>query len=158
MFRHRHACRQFIDLLQSTPLFAGCSTRELRLIASLVTEIQLHAGRVLVRQGTFGHECFLIVDGHAVVERDHTFVGHLGPGALFGEQALMNGALRDSTVTAATDIELLVMSRTEFASLRALGIRCIDARLADAAAQHREVVPTAAGTLAEPPVRSAQPA
>jgi CRP-like cAMP-binding protein len=132
--------------------------RELRLIASLVTEIQLHAGRVLVRQGTIGHECFLIVEGHAVVERDNTFVGHLGAGALFGEQALMNAAVRDSTVTAATDIHVLVMSRTEFASLRALGIRCIDERLEAAAAQHRDVVAPLVEALADPPVRSVQTA
>jgi len=157
MFRHQHAGRQFIDLLRSTPLFSDCSTRELRLIASLVTEIQLHAGRVLVRQGTIGHECFLIVEGHAVVERDHTLVGHLGTGALFGEQALMTAAVRDSTVTAATDIHVLVMSRTEFASLRALGIRSVDARLEAAAAKRRDVVePVTAALLT--PVRSVQTA
>jgi CRP-like cAMP-binding protein len=113
---------------------------------------------VLVRQGTIGHECFVIVEGHAVVERDHTFVGHLGTGALFGEQALMNAAVRDSTVTAATDIHVLVMSRTEFASLRALGIRSVDEQLASAAAQQREAVVTVTEVLADPPVRSVQTA
>jgi hypothetical protein len=57
-------------------------------------------GDVLVRQGESGHELMLILDGVVVVDVDGNELAELGPGAILGERAILEGGLRTSTVTA----------------------------------------------------------
>ncbi|MET1001257.1 MAG: cyclic nucleotide-binding domain-containing protein, partial [Acidimicrobiia bacterium] len=123
MIRNQRRNRKYVEQLRAIAPFAECSTRELRLVASFMTPITRPAGTVLVQQGTRGRECFVIVAGQAVVERDGAIVGHAVAGSIVGELALMGEPRRTATVTAATDVEILVMSQTEFASIRGLGIR-----------------------------------
>jgi voltage-gated potassium channel len=134
-FNRRH--RQYIDSLQGVTLFSECNAAELRLVASLLTPITVRSGRVLARQGELGRECFVIVSGHAVVEHDGAIVGHAVAGSIVGELALMGERRRTATVTAATEMSVLAMSQTEFASLRALGITSLDRQLEATAAEHR---------------------
>jgi CRP-like cAMP-binding protein len=138
--KRRNANRKFTERLRTTRLFAECSTNEVRLAASLVTQLEIPAGRVLMRQGQVGHECFVIIDGHAVVERDGSIVANVTSGSLVGELALMGEPARTATVTAATNLEVVVMSRTEFGTLRALGIRSIDRALESIAAERRRAL------------------
>ena len=138
--RNRHRNRHHVDQLRACAPFAECSTRELRLVASFMTQITRPAGTVLLQQGTRGRECFVIVAGQAVVERDGAIVGHAVAGSIVGELALMGESRRTATVTAATDVEILVMSQTEFASIRGLGIRTLDRSFAAAAAEHRAAI------------------
>jgi hypothetical protein len=60
------------------------------------------SGDVLMRQGEAGHELVLVLDGVVVVDVDGTELAELGPGALLGERAVLEGGLRTSTVTART--------------------------------------------------------
>jgi CRP/FNR family cyclic AMP-dependent transcriptional regulator len=72
---------------------------------------------VLCHQGQIGRECFVLLDGQVDVE---TSDGHttLGRGALLGEIALLvPDGRRTATVTALTDITVLVFTRTEFTQL-----------------------------------------
>ena len=156
MWRRNHDTRQFIDRLRATSLFCDCSENELRLIASLLTEVWLKAGRVLTRQDTVGFECFIILSGHAVVEHNGALVGHAVAGSVVGELALMGAITRTATVTAATDLQILVMSRTEFATLRALGIHSVDRRLEAAAADHRAGLARVAAPRTAP-IRAGRP-
>ena len=137
MIRYKRRNRECVEELRATAPFADCSTRELRLVASFLTRITRPAGTVLIQQGTRGRECFVIVAGHAVVERDGLIVGHAVAGSIVGELAMMGEPYRTATVTAATEVEILVMSKTEFASIRALGIRSLDRCVEAAAAEHR---------------------
>ena len=89
-----------------------------------------------------GRECFIVIHGQAVIERGHSIIGHAVDGSIIGECALMDPhGLRNATVTAATDMELLVMSRVEFRALRALGVESLERRLAAAADAHLSPVP-----------------
>jgi CRP/FNR family cyclic AMP-dependent transcriptional regulator len=99
------------------PLFADCTARELRRIDALATALSVDAGRVLCRQGDIGRECFELLDGHVDVDTDgHHFT--LGRGALLGEIALLIAdGRRTATVTALSDITVLVFTRTEFTQL-----------------------------------------
>lgn len=99
------------------PLFADCTPRELRRIDSLSATLTVAAGRVLCRQGDVGRECFVLVDGYVDVDTKHRRYT-VGRGALLGEIALLipNGR-RTATVTALSDITVLVFSRTEFTQL-----------------------------------------
>ena len=59
-----------IDLLRHVPLFEHCSKKELALIAGLAGEIDLPAGKVLIRQGDRGREFLVIISGEIEVRRD----------------------------------------------------------------------------------------
>ena len=75
------------------------------------------AGKVLVTEGETGHEFFVILDGMARVSRQGRRVNTLGPGAAFGELALLDKAPRNATVVADSDMELVVLGQREFAGI-----------------------------------------
>lgn len=100
--------------LAEVPLFSSLSRRDRQKIASASDELSFKAGRVLVEQGRVGHEFFLIIEGEAVVRRNGRKVATLGPGQYFGELSLLAKAPRDATVSATTDIRVLVVGQREF--------------------------------------------
>ena len=63
---------------------------------------KLTEGTVLCEQGKPGDELFLILDGVVSVAVDGEVVAELGPGAMLGERAALEGGLRTSTLTAIT--------------------------------------------------------
>jgi len=63
---------------------------------------QLQAGDELVRQGDFGQDIYLVLDGVIRVERDGTRLAEYGPGAMLGERAALEGGTRTSTLVAVT--------------------------------------------------------
>ena len=105
------------ELLANVPLFSTCNKRELSRIASLVDEVAAPKGKVLVRQGDPGRECFVIADGKAKATMRGKGTAVLGPGAFFGEMSLLDQGPRSATVTAETDMRLLVLGSREFSSL-----------------------------------------
>jgi Cyclic nucleotide-binding domain len=64
--------------------------------------IRLRKGATLVEQGDPGHELFLLLDGLLAVEIDGRTVTELGPGAVVGEVALLDGGRRTATLRAVT--------------------------------------------------------
>ena len=64
--------------------------------------IQLQAGDELVRQGDFGQDIYLVLDGVIRVERDGTRLAEYGPGAMLGERAALEGGTRTATLAAVT--------------------------------------------------------
>ncbi len=65
-------------------------------------------GDVLVRQGEEGDELFLLLDGVLAVDVDGEELAELGPGAVVGERALLEGGQRTSTLTARTPCKVAV--------------------------------------------------
>jgi CRP-like cAMP-binding protein len=59
-------------------------------------------GETLLEQGTAGTDVFLILDGMFVVEVDGEQVAEIGPGAVVGERASLEGGLRTATLRART--------------------------------------------------------
>ena len=103
-----------IALLGGAWLFSACSADELERIAALASPRTASANAVLTRQGDEGSEFFVVTKGDAVASVDGDHVGDLGPGSFFGEMALIDGGERMATVTATTDMELLVLDRHDF--------------------------------------------
>src|SRR5664280_264852 len=97
--------------LKSIWLFSSCTGSELRKIRGSLDEVEVPAGKVLVEQGRIGMEFFLIVDGSAAVTRSGKKVATLGPGAHFGELALLDRRPRSASVTSETDMDVLVLSQ-----------------------------------------------
>jgi len=88
---------------------------------------QLQAGDELVRQGDFGQDIYLVLDGVIRVERDGTRLAEYGPGAMLGERAALEGGTRTSTLAAVT--------RCRVASVPAVQLDLSD--LAELATGHR---------------------
>lgn len=63
---------------------------------------KVRAGRTLVEQGDSGDSLFLLLDGVLAVEVDGEPLVELGPGAMLGERAVLEGGRRTSTLRAVT--------------------------------------------------------
>jgi len=112
------AIRQaYLDHLARVPLFATCSTKDLQKIAKASDEIAVKAGTTLVDQGQQGREAFIVVDGSASVKRNGRKITTLGPGAVVGELSLLDRGPRTATVTADTDMTVLVIDQRNFAGV-----------------------------------------
>lgn len=103
-----------IRRLTTVPVFSGCRAPELRRLSRLVDETTRRAGTVLVREGDPGQEVMILAAGRASVIRGQTKIATLEAGALIGEIATLDRAPRTATVTADTDVTLLVMDRRAF--------------------------------------------
>jgi hypothetical protein len=62
----------------------------------------IRIGDALTRQGDAGDELFLLLDGVLVVDVDGTEWAEVGPGAVLGERALLEGSRRTATLLART--------------------------------------------------------
>ena len=69
----------------------------------------LAAGEVLVEQGQAGDELYLLFDGVLAVEQDGRQVAEVGPGAILGEMALLEGGRRTATLRAMTRCRVAVV-------------------------------------------------
>ena len=107
----------YLEHLASVPLFAACSRKDLQRIARASDEVQIPAGRTLMKQDDVGRECFVLVDGKVKVERNGRKVASLGPGAYFGELSLLDKGPRTATVTAESPITVLVLGPREFSAV-----------------------------------------
>lgn len=106
-----------LEVLASLRLFAGCTKAQLLDLARITDEITVPAGRVLCRQGESGAECFVVVRGKASVDVDGKKVQDVGPGEIVGEVSLIDHGPRTATVTANTEMELLVVELRAFHQL-----------------------------------------
>jgi CRP/FNR family cyclic AMP-dependent transcriptional regulator len=106
-----------VERLSQVQLFSACNRRELSRIAQLAEEVEVPAGRVLIRQGDPGREAFVISAGRAKATIRGKKSAQLGPGECFGEMALLNEAPRSATVTAESDMRVLVLGSREFSTL-----------------------------------------
>jgi CRP-like cAMP-binding protein len=107
----------FIEHLQQVALFSACNRKDLQLVARRAEDVRVPAGKILVTEGETGHEFFVILEGQAKVSRQGRKVAGLGPGQAFGELALLDKAPRNASVTAETDMELVVLGQREFAGI-----------------------------------------
>ena len=63
---------------------------------------KLRKGKTLTKQGEPGDEVFLLLDGILSVNVDNEPLAELGPGAILGERAVLEGGVRTSTLRAVT--------------------------------------------------------
>jgi CRP/FNR family transcriptional regulator, cyclic AMP receptor protein len=106
-----------LERLAQVQIFSACSKRDLARIAALTDEIDVPAGKVLIRQGDPGREFFVIMEGTARVTVRGKRSTRMGPGECFGELALLHSAPRSATVTAETHMHLAVLNSREFSTL-----------------------------------------
>jgi CRP/FNR family cyclic AMP-dependent transcriptional regulator len=106
-----------LELLKRVPLLAGLGRKEVEEVGRLAEEIDVPAGRVLMREGQTGQEFFVVVSGSVLIERGGHAIRSLGPGDFLGEIALIDDGPRTATATTETSSKLLVLAHREFHSL-----------------------------------------
>ena len=98
------------ERLREIALFNSCDDRELSEIARIVDEAIVPEGRVLIQEGSNNcREAFIILEGQASVSVRGVQVAVVGPGGCTGEMGVIDHDRRSATVTALTDLRLLVV-------------------------------------------------
>jgi CRP/FNR family transcriptional regulator, cyclic AMP receptor protein len=104
-----------LEHLAAVHLFRACTDNQLKLVRGLLNEVSVASGKVLVKEGSTGYECFIIVSGHVDVSIGDEVISRFSAGEYFGELALLDKRPRSATVTATTDCTVMVLSQREFA-------------------------------------------
>ena len=107
--------------LGGVELFQSLSPAEFdRLVESVKVEL-FAAGEALLQEGDEGDTFCVLRAGQVAVSVNRgggtSVVAHLGPGAFFGEMSLLTGEKRSATITAETDVEVLVVSKPVFSAI-----------------------------------------
>ena len=87
------------------------------MVAKSAERLDIPAGKVVVTEGAAGTEFFVVIDGTARVERHGRPVASLGPGAFFGDLALLDRAPRNASVIADSDLEVARIGQRAFDAL-----------------------------------------
>ena len=103
-----------LEALSRVPLFARCTRRELQFIAREGDEVNVKAGKTLIRQGQPGDTFYIQLDGKSEVEVDGKKRRVLAPGDFFGEISMVDRGVGTATVKTLTDGRLFVMRHAQF--------------------------------------------
>ena len=99
-----------VDRLRLLDHFKGYKNAQLRDVERLADQVRVGTGKILISEGHFGTEFFVILSGTVEVTQKGRLVNALGPGDFFGELTALNrGGLRNATVTALSDLDLLII-------------------------------------------------
>jgi CRP-like cAMP-binding protein len=103
-----------VEALSRVPLFAKAGRKELEFLATRTDEVDLEAGRTLIRQGSPSGSFYVLLDGEADVEIDGKGGPPLLAGSFFGEISMLDGGPATATVVTRTPARVMVMSHTQF--------------------------------------------
>ena len=123
MVTRPHLGLEYAEVLARVDLFAGLDRVTLAKLAAHLEPMPIDAGAAVVRQGDPGDAFYLVVRGTFgiyVAGAGHlgeTRINTLGPGAPFGEMALLSGRPRSATVRADGGAEVLRLDRARFLGL-----------------------------------------
>lgn len=76
---------------------------------------KIRAGGLLTEQGAKGDHVFLLLNGVVSVEVDGAAIAEVGPGAILGERAALEGGVRTSTLRALTKVTAAVVKPDQLA-------------------------------------------
>ena len=109
----------------NTPLpsfFEGLPEEDLARILGRLERRRFSAGAIMIGVGEAVEEMYIVQEGLAdVLISDRTgaehLLSHIGAGGTLGEMALITGQPASATVRAATEVEVLVLTRAQFADI-----------------------------------------
>lgn len=102
------------EVLRGVPPFATLPVATVQNLAARAVPQTVTAGTDVVRQGDQGTSFFVIRAGEVDILKDGRIRDRLGAGGFFGEIALLRSSPRNATVTATSQLDLLVVRRQEF--------------------------------------------
>ena len=75
------------------------------------------AGKVIMSAGAVGALMYVVLEGRVAISVGSSVVEQVGPGAMFGELALVDRSARAATASSDSDCKLLAINRNEFLNL-----------------------------------------
>ncbi len=110
-----------LRLLAGVPLFAGLNRHQLGRLLIKLFEKRYVAGETIFREGDPGKAVFIVLDGRISIIRAadgaEKPLAVLGPGAYFGELALIDDQPRFAAARADEDTTLLILYKSHFDEL-----------------------------------------
>lgn len=106
-----------LSFLSKVELFKRLPRDELPALAKSAVVVSFQKDKAIIKQGDEGHEFFVIKKGSAGVDVNGQRVATLKAGDYFGENALLRDEPRTATITAASDVQALKITRDKFVSL-----------------------------------------
>ena len=108
--------------LRGIDIFSGLSEDDLRALSVKMRKLTLPPGRVIFREGENGHELFALVSGLVAIsvrgnDGEEIELSRVGPGAFFGEMAILERAPRSATCSTAEKSTCLVLEAADFEAL-----------------------------------------
>lgn len=103
-----------VDRIAGLALFKGADRKAIEHIAEAADEVEIEAGKVLIREGTFHAEGFIIEKGSLTVSVDGKDVATIPAGQMVGEVGLFGHGPASATVTAAEDVLALIIPNSRF--------------------------------------------
>src|SRR3954469_6373406 len=130
--------RAYVDELHSQPLLADVQDERLHWVASVARRRVVPAGETVVRQWDVDRDFYLLLEGGADVFSQGQLLTTMQAGDFFGELAALDwgasfGYPRLATVTARTDLDVLVLTDVHLAELMGV-VSEVDSRVRAAAA------------------------
>lgn len=133
-----------LESLKAIPFFGGLEPDALGRLAATMRARRFRRGEVLFHVGDPGDALFVIVSGEVKISLpsdtgEEAILATLGPGEIFGEIALLDGAPRSASATALVPTETVVLPRDRFRDLIASEAGVRDALLASIAGELRRL-------------------
>ncbi len=107
-----------VSQLKTVELFAEVPEDALAKIAPFTEVDEFAEGREVLKEGGFANDFYVITDGTAKVEREGEHLADLGPGDVFGEQALLEKQQRSATVTATGTLRVIKIEHWELSRMK----------------------------------------
>lgn len=107
-----------VSQLKRVPLFADVPDESLRRIAPFTAIDEFAEGKVVIREGGYSNDFYVIDEGTATVERSGEQIAELGPGDVFGEQGLLEKEMRSATVTATSLLRVIRIEHWELSRMQ----------------------------------------
>lgn len=103
-----------IESLKGVTMFRDVPEKTLQRLERMARERSYSPGDDIMSQGQEGVGVFVLLDGEVDFVRDGQTLATLGPGALFGEMAILDHYRRSGTVRAKTACRCLAIPRSDF--------------------------------------------
>jgi CRP-like cAMP-binding protein len=109
--------KAIVDALRGVSLFSDLSDKHLRLIAQQSKHVRFDPGTEICSEGQTGIGMHIVVEGDTAASVGGQEVRKMGPGAFFGEVALLDGGPRSATVTAESEVHTVSIPSWNFNNL-----------------------------------------
>jgi CRP/FNR family transcriptional regulator, cyclic AMP receptor protein len=111
-----------VELLRRVPLFSELSTAELERVAQVGIPRSFPRETRIFHEGDPGDACYIVREGSCRVTREHPdgraiTLATLGPGAIFGELAMLDGERRSASVETTENTELVALPASDVRKL-----------------------------------------
>ncbi len=108
-----------VEALKRIRLFSPCNAHELVRILNIVHVRSYEPGDVIIAEDTVGDDFFILVGGKVEVLKKGQLLLILGPGAPFGETALLERVTRSATVLALEPAKVMLIHGHDFYAMLA---------------------------------------